>query len=75
MSLDDVMMSKIAEVSILETPTPLASANVGNGDTPSPPKTCRRLKWMFPRYIFGVSRKIQVATLIRVGMEAKKINY
>ena len=33
---------------ISETPTPLASANVGNGDTPSPPKKWRRLKWMVP---------------------------
>ena len=30
------IMSKIADVSILETPTPLASANIGNGDTPPP---------------------------------------
>ena len=30
------IMSKITDVGILETPTPLASANVGNGDTPSP---------------------------------------
>ena len=29
-------MSKIADVAITETPTPLASANVGNGDTPPP---------------------------------------
>ena len=41
-------MSKLADVGMPETPTPLALANVGNGDTPSPPKTCRRLKWMVP---------------------------
>ena len=32
-----LIMSKIADVGIPETPTPLASANVGNGDTPPPP--------------------------------------
>ena len=41
-------MSKIADVGIPEIPTPLALANVGNGGHPSPPKTCRRLKWMVP---------------------------
>ena len=29
-----LIMSKIADVGIPETPTPLALANVGNGDTP-----------------------------------------
>ena len=29
-------VSKIADIGIPETPTPLASANVGNGDPPSP---------------------------------------
>ena len=45
--------SKIADVGNPKTPTPLASANIGNGDPPSPPKTCRRLKWMVP-YVNGV---------------------
>ena len=31
-------MSKIADVGIPETPTPLALANAGNGDTPPPLK-------------------------------------
>ena len=31
-----LIMSKIADVSMPETPTPLASANIGNGDTPPP---------------------------------------
>ena len=40
--------SKIADVGNPKTPAPLASANIGNGDPPYPPKTCRRLKWMVP---------------------------
>ena len=43
-----LILSKIADVGLSKTPTPLASANIGNGDPPSPPKTCRRLKWMVP---------------------------
>ena len=30
------IMSKIADVGMPETPTPLSSANIGNGDTPPP---------------------------------------
>ena len=48
-------MSKIADVGIPETPAPLASANVGNGRHPFPPKTCRRLKWMVPYHEFCVT--------------------
>ena len=33
----------IADVGNPKTPAPLASATIGNGDPPSPPKTCRRL--------------------------------
>ena len=36
------------DVGIPKTPPPLASANIGNGGHPSPPKACRRLKWMVP---------------------------
>ena len=31
-----------------QNPSPLASANIGPWGHPSPPKTCRRLKWMVP---------------------------
>ena len=45
------MLCKVfADVGNPKTPTPLASANVGNGDTP-PPKKCRRLKWMVSKKI------------------------
>jgi hypothetical protein len=44
-----IKSSKIADVGNSKTPAPLPSANIGNGDPPSPPKTCRRLKWMVPK--------------------------
>ena len=40
-----VFRAKLDDVGNPETPTHLASANVGNWDTP-PPKKCGRLKWM-----------------------------
>ena len=43
-----LIIAEIADVDILETPTPLKLASVSNGDTPPPPKKCRRLKWMVP---------------------------
>jgi hypothetical protein len=43
-----LIISKIADVGNPKTPPSLASANVGNGGYPSPPKACRRLKWMVP---------------------------
>ena len=48
------ILSKIADVGLSKTPTPLASANIGNWDPPSPPKTCRRLKWMVPSALCNV---------------------
>ena len=49
------MLFKIAVVGNPKTPPPLASANGGNGGHPSsPPKACRRLKWMVP-YSTGIS--------------------
>ena len=49
-----MIISKIADVGKLKTPTPLASANIGTWGHPSPPKTCRRLKWMVPLYIYSI---------------------
>ena len=34
--LKSEFVAKIADVGIPETPTPLALANIGNGDTPPP---------------------------------------
>ena len=44
-----MIISKIADVGNPKTPTPLASATIGPWGHPSPPKTCRRLKWMVPK--------------------------
>ena len=45
------LLQKTADVGIPETPTPLASANVGIRDAPSPPRKWRRLKWMVPKIL------------------------
>ena len=56
------IMSKIADVSILETPTPLASANIGNGDTPPPLKHADVLNGWSLIYTF---QKIKIKIHIR----------
>ena len=43
-------MSKIADIGILETPTPLAWANIGNGDTPPPLKHADVLNGWSPQH-------------------------
>ena len=59
-----MIISKIADVGKPKTPTPLASANIGTWGHPSPPKTCRRLKWMVPKAfcleIFFVLNRFQI---------------
>ena len=52
-----LIISKTADVGNPKTPPPLASANIGIWGPPSPPKTCRRLKWMVPYVISGVIRQ------------------
>ena len=54
----------IADVGNPKTPPPLASANIGNGDPPSPPKTCRRLKWMVPKMIFFSVHNLAIASKV-----------
>ena len=44
-------------------PPSLASANIGPWGHPSPPKTCRRLKWMVP-YIIDLTNKSEFFNLV-----------
>ena len=62
-NLSPVILSKIADVGNSKTPTRLASANIGNGDPPYPPKTCRRLKWMVPTLVW-CCKHVQCSCLI-----------
>ena len=47
-----LMISKIVDVGIPETPTPPSIGKHRQWGDPSPPKECRRLKWMVPKEIW-----------------------